>query len=290
MNHYDVAIIGAGIAGLTAAIYSSRAGKSVVIFEGEGIGGQIASSPVVENYPAYSEISGMELSDKIYEQAINLGAELEFDKVVEIIPGKKAIIKAEYSEYTADKLIIATGAKHRHLGIEREFDLVGRGISYCAVCDGTLYKGGTVAVVGGGNTAVTSAIYLSGICKKVYLIHRRDEFRADVELAERAKNISNIEMKLSRTVSRLIGDDKISQIELNDGEILDLDALFVNIGQVPNTELVRDLLNLDESGFIIADESCKTKYDNIFVAGDVRTKVARQLTTAAADGTVAALA
>ena len=288
MKHYNIIIIGGGISGLTAAIYSSRAGKSVLVIEGSGIGGQIATSPTVENYPGFEKISGLELSDRLYSQAEALGAEIDFDTAVKIIPGKPCTVTTEYSEYSCDSLIIATGAHHRRAGLDREEELTGKGISYCAVCDGALYKGKTVAVLGGGNTALTAAIYLSAICHKVYLIHRRDTYRADEELVERVANTENIIQKKSSRVENLYGGNELEGISVN-GERLDTSALFVCVGQVPSSTLVDGLLELDHGGYIISDESCRTKYDNIFVCGDVRTKSARQLTTAAADGTVAAL-
>lgn len=292
---YDIIIIGAGCAGLTAAIYASRAGKKVLILENEGIGGQIATSPKVENYPGFSSISGMEFSDKLYEQADALGVSIEFDKAEQIIDnGYTKTVKTEYGEYECRAVIIATGVKHRHLGIDAEERYIGKGVSYCAVCDGAFYKGKTVAVVGGGNSAVQSAIMLSSICEKVYLIHRRDSFRCEAKLAEDVKAINNIELVLNSTVKNLEGEDKLSAIivENNDGSQTKLNAegLFVLVGQVPENSNFADIIALDESGYIIAGEDCKTNVQSVFAAGDCRTKSIRQLTTAAADGSVAALA
>ena len=293
--NYDIVIIGAGTAGLTAAIYAARAGKKVLILENEGIGGQIATSPKVENYPGFSEISGMEFSDRLYEQASALGVELELDKAEKIIDnGETKTVKTEYGEFSCKAVIIATGVKHRHLGIEAEEKYMGRGVSYCAVCDGAFYKGKDVAVVGGGNSAVQSAIMLSNICNKVYLIHRRDEFRCEKKLSDEVRAIENIELVLDSTIKDLQGDSKLASIltENKSGEFKEINAegLFVLVGQIPENGVFADLITLDESGYIVAGEDCKTNIDGIFAAGDCRTKAIRQLTTAAADGSVAALA
>ncbi len=291
---YDIVIIGAGCAGLTAAIYAARAGKSVLILENEGIGGQIATSPKVENYPGFASISGMEFSDKLYEQADALGVSLELDKAEKIIDNSSTkTVKTEYGEYECKAVIIATGVKHRRLGIEAEEKYMGRGVSYCAVCDGAFYKGKTVAVVGGGNSAVQSAIMLSGICEKVYLIHRRDTFRCEARLSDEVKQIKNVELVLNSTVKNLEGEGKLSAVivESKAGAEAKLDAegIFVLVGQVPENSNFADIITLDESGYIVAGEDCKTNVEGIFAAGDCRTKAIRQLTTAAADGSVAAL-
>lgn len=293
--NYDIVIIGAGTAGLTAALYAARAGKKVLILENESIGGQIATSPKVENYPGFSEISGMEFSDRLYEQASALGVELELDKAEKITDnGDNKTVKTEYGEFTCKAVIIATGVKHRHLGIEAEEKYMGRGVSYCAVCDGAFYKGKDVAVVGGGNSAVQSAIMLSNICNKVYLIHRRDEFRCEKKLSDEVRAIENIELVLSSTVQDLKGEDKLTTviIENKSGETEEISAegLFVLVGQIPENGAFADIITLDESGYIVAGEDCKTNVDGVFAAGDCRTKAIRQLTTAAADGSVAALA
>lgn len=293
--NYDIVIIGAGTAGLTSAIYAARAGKKVLILENESIGGQIATSPKVENYPGFSEISGMEFSDRLYEQASALGVELELDRAEKIIDnGESKTVKTEYGEFSCKAVIIATGVKHRHLGIEAEEKYMGRGVSYCAVCDGAFYKGKDVAVVGGGNSAVQSAIMLSNICNKVYLIHRRDEFRCEKKLSDEVRAIENVELVLNSTVKDLLGDDKLATIvtENKSGEVKEINAegLFVLVGQIPENSSFADIINLDESGYIVAGEDCKTNVEGIFAAGDCRTKAIRQLTTAAADGSVSALA
>lgn len=292
---YDIIIIGAGCAGLTASIYAARAGKRVLILENESIGGQIASSPKVENYPGFASISGIEFSDKLYEQAEALGVELELDKAKDIIDNRNyKIVKTEYGEYTCKSVIIATGVKHRHLDIENAEKYTGKGISYCAVCDGAFYKGKDVTVVGGGNAAIQSAIMLSNICNKVYLIHRRNAFRCEQKLSDEINSIHNIELVLNSTIKDIKGNEKITDIivENNLGEqnTIKAEGLFVLIGQIPENQIFVNIVNLDEAGYIVAKEDCKTNCPGIFVAGDCRTKSIRQLTTAAADGAVAALA
>lgn len=249
---YDIIIIGAGCAGLTASIYASRAGKKVLIIENESIGGQISTSPKVENYPGFSSISGMEFSDKLYQQAEALGVELELDRAEKIIDnGSYKTVITEYGEYEAGSIIIASGVKHRHLGIDAEERLFGKGVSYCAVCDGAFYKDKAVAVVGGGNSAIQSAIMLSAICSKVYLIHRRDTFRCEQKLTDEVKTIDNIELVLDSTVKDLEGEEKLSAVitETKDGENrkISVEGVFVLIGQVPENSAFSDLIELDES-------------------------------------------
>lgn len=293
----DIVIIGAGTAGLTAAIYACRAGKTVDFVECEAIGGQISTSPRVENYPGFESISGAAFSDALFEQATKLGAELHFGKVISVTDNgaTKTVVTDGKETLEAKAVIIAGGVKHRHMGIDDEAKFMGKGVSYCAVCDGAFYKGKTVAVVGGGNTALQSAVLLAEGCEKVYLVHRRDEFRAEKAVVEQLKKFPNIELQLSKTVKGLAGEPKLQEITLEDTKTgaeskLAADGLFVAIGQVPDNEIYKDLVDLDEAGFIKADETCLTKTAGVFVAGDCRTKVVRQLTTAAADGSTAALA
>lgn len=293
----DILIIGAGTAGLTAAIYAARAGKSVTVLECESIGGQISSSPMVENYPGYQNISGSAFSDALYEQATALGATLEFERAVSVKDAgdRKIVTTDNGTTYECRALIVASGVKHRHLGIDAEAAYAGRGVSYCAICDGAFFRNKITAVVGGGNAALQSAIYLSDICEKVYLIHRRTGFRAEQAVVEKMQSIENIEQLLNKTVADLSGEPTLSTVTLRDtvtGETseISVNGLFVSIGQVPENDVYRDLITLDESGFIVADESCLTSCPGVFAAGDCRTKKIRQLTTAAADGSVAALA
>ncbi len=294
----DIAIIGAGTAGLTAAIYARRAGMETVVYEAESYGGQIINTPEIENYPSVRNISGYEFATNLYEQAVSLGAKVEFDRIVSV-EGDAAsgfTLRGEYgAEQKARAVIIATGAKNRHMGIPFEDKFTGRGVSYCATCDGAFYKGKTAAVFGGGNTAVEDAIYLSALCSKVFIIHRRDEFRADAGLVSRLLSLQNIEPLMSYVVKGLEGQDRLSGLILEstkDGseKSIDTDALFVAIGQVPSNDVFKDLIALDESGYALAGEDCFSTCEGIFIAGDNRTKKVRQLTTAAADGAVAALA
>ena len=292
----DIIIVGAGPAGLSAAIYARRAGMDTVLYEGEMYGGQIINTPEVENYPAIAKISGFDFANDLYNQAINLGAKLEFDRVSGVVKTENGfeVTLDSGNKDTAKAVILAVGASNRHMGIAREDELIGKGISYCATCDGAFYKGKTVAVTGGGNTAVEDAIYLAGIASKVYLIHRRNEFRADDVLVEAAKKLPNLEIVTPYIVESLIGDPKLSSIELTNREdgsrkTIEVDGLFVAIGQEPKTADFKDLVTLS-GGYIEAGEDCHTNVKGIFAAGDGRTKKVRQLTTACADGAVAALA
>ena len=284
---YDVIIIGAGPAGLTAGIYALRANLKVIIFERETIGGQISSSPLVENYPGYASISGTSLSNSMYEQYTKLGGELELEEVLEIKPGKEKTVVTDMGEYKAKAVIIATGAKHRKLGIPKEEELIGKGISYCATCDGAFYKEKTVAVIGGGSSAVTNAIYLASLAKEVYIIYRKNQLKCEGALLEKLNSLNNVKVVFDAVVTKLIGDDFLEAIELNGKEVLKVDGIFVSVGMEPNVEVVKDLLPLTQGDYIDANET-KTGLDGIFVAGDVRSKELRQLTTAVSDGSLAA--
>ncbi len=292
----DIIIVGAGPAGLSAAIYARRAGMNTVVYEAESYGGQIINTPEIENYPAIAKISGFDFADGLYKQAEALGAEIKFDKVTEIRPVEGGFeVATEYSgTETCKAVVLAVGAKNRHMGIAREEELTGKGVSYCATCDGAFYKGKTVAVTGGGNTAVEDAIYLCGMAEKVYLVHRRNEFRAEETLVNAAKAIENLEFVTPYVVKELKGEPKLSSVILENREDgsekeLTVDGLFVAIGQEPATASFKDLVTLS-GGYIEAGEDCKTNIPGIFAAGDGRTKKVRQLTTACADGAVAALA
>lgn len=292
----DIIIVGAGPAGLSAAIYARRAGMNTVVYEAESYGGQIINTPEIENYPAIAKISGFDFADGLYKQAEALGAEIKFDKVTEIRPVEGGFeVATEYSgTETCKAVVLAVGAKNRHMGIAREEELTGKGVSYCATCDGAFYKGKTVAVTGGGNTAVEDAIYLCGMAEKVYLVHRRNEFRAEDTLVNAAKAIDNLEFITPYVVKELKGEPKLSSVILENREDgsekeLTVDGLFVAIGQEPATASFKDLVTLS-GGYIEAGEDCRTNVPGIFAAGDGRTKKVRQLTTACADGAVAALA
>lgn len=293
---YDMIIVGAGTAGLSAAIYGARAGKKVLVLEANTYGGQIVRSPEVENYPGIAHISGYEFAQNLYEQAVNLGAEVEFENVVEIrADGREKYVVTEDNEYTALSVILATGAINRPLGVEGEDDFVGAGISYCATCDGAFFKGKDVAVVGGGSTALEDALFLSVYCRKVYLIHRRDAFRGEQKYVDNLKTKDNIEFVLNSQVTALHGDSFLEAVEVKDkvsGETrtIPVSGLFVAIGQMPQNDSFANLIQLDKSGYIAAGEDCRTNVEGIFTAGDCRTKTVRQLTTAASDGATAALA
>ena len=278
---YDMIIVGAGTAGLTAGIYALRSGVKPLILECEAMGGQITLSPCVENYPGIAKISGMEFADGLTAQLTNLGGEVTDGRVISArkIDNGFEVCTEDGETYEGKNLIIASGAAHRHLGIEREQELIGRGVSYCAVCDGPFFKEKTAAVVGGGSAALQDALYLAGICSKVYLIHRRDTFRAEKSLIDQVMVAENIECVMESRVTALIGEKKT----------LVADGLFVAIGMEPHNEVFRDLVDLDEAGYVIAGENCKTRTPGVYAAGDCRTKTVRQLTTAAADGTVCGL-
>ena len=293
---HDIIIVGAGTAGLSAAIYGLRAGKSVLVLEQASYGGQIINTPEIENYPAIQKISGFEFATNLYNQAKNLGAEFAFEKVEGIEDkGQFKEVKTKDKSYEGKTVILATGAKNRSLGVEKEEELVGKGISYCATCDGMFYRGKVVAVNGGGNTAVEDATFLSDYVQKVYVIHRRDEFRADKAEVDRLVAKPNVELVLNSTVKRLESDASglTGVVVVNkDGEerTLKVDGLFVAIGQAPDNQAFSELVELDGKGYISAGESTLTKTPGIFTAGDCRTKAIRQLATAASDGAVAGLA
>lgn len=293
---YDIIIVGAGTAGLSAAVYGARAGKSVLLLEEKVYGGQIMSASVVENYPGIRQISGYEFAENLHNQAMELGAGLKYEKVLGIQPVNGFWrLRTARSEYDGRTVILATGARNRHLGVEREEELTGSGISYCATCDGAFYRDRDTAIVGGGNTALEDAIFLSGYCRMVYVIHRRKELRGEARLTETLRSKENVRWILESQVIRLDGEQSLRSVAIrnNDtGEVQELpvDALFIAIGQEPDNRAFLDVVELDAYGYIQALEDCRTSAEGIFAAGDCRTKSVRQLTTAAADGAVAALA
>ena len=283
---FDIAIIGAGPAGMSAAVYARRAGLSAVVFEGEMCGGQMILTPEVENYPGIAKISGAELSFSMREQMLALGAELVESPVTKVKKADRFTVTAD-KDYAAKALIIANGAKRRKLGIPGEDKFSGRGVSFCAVCDGMFFKGKTAAVIGGGNTALEDAIYLSGICEKVYLIHRRTEFRAQKHLIDRIKDIANIEVITPAIPCEIRGETRVNALVLESGQTLAVDAVFVAIGLLPENAIFADLIEL-ENGYVKAGDDTHTTCAGVFAAGDTRTKALRQIVTAAADGAVAA--
>lgn len=293
---YDIVIVGGGCAGFTASIYCARAKKKTLIIERERIGGQITYSPIVENYPGFKQIDGNTLADNWYEQAKALGVQLEVDNVKDIKkqPDGTFEVIAEFGKYSGKSVIIATGVKHRKLGVAREDELEGRGVSYCAICDGALFRDRDVAVIGGGNAALIEAFFLAGYCKNVYLVHRRNEYRADLSVQDKIKSKGNIIPIMNSQVVELLGDKTLNAIVIKENDTgvsstLNVDAVFVSVGKIPSNEAFKDIVKLDEIGYIVAGEDCKTSTEGIFAAGDCRTKVIRQLTTAAADGTISAL-
>ena len=292
---YDIIIIGAGPAGLTAAIYARRASKNVLVLEAKSYGGQIINTLDIENYPVEAHISGFDFATKLYNQTKELGAEIKFEKVVDIKDkGQVKEVITTKNTYTSKAVIIATGSENRKLGIEKEDELIGKGISYCATCDGAFFRKKNVAVVGGGNTALEDALYLSDLVNKVYLIHRRDEFRGEESTVRRLKEKENIEFVYNSNVTKLNANERLESIEVTnkDGSTrtIEVDGLFVAVGRIPENENFAKLINLDNSGYIIANEDCKTNVAGIFVAGDNRAKEVRQLVTATSDGAIAATA
>ncbi len=290
---YDIIIIGAGTAGMTAAIYARRAGKKVLVLEATTYGGQIINTQSIDNYPAEPNISGYDFATKIYNQVKEFGTEIVFEKAIDIKNyGEYKEVVTTNNTYKAKTIILATGAENRKLGLENEEELVGKGVSYCATCDGAFFRGKDVAVVGGGNVALEEALYLTDIAQHVYLIHRRDTFRADQKLIDSIKEINNIELILNSNVVKINGKDSLENIEIvdknNNTKVLDIDCLFIAVGRIPENQNFAKLINLDDKGYVISDENCNTNISGIFVAGDDRVKQVRQLVTAAADGAVSA--
>lgn len=295
MKIYDTIIIGGGPAGYTAALYAVRSGLSALVLEKFSPGGQMTQTAQIDNYPGFHEgIDGFTLGYQMQAGAHRFGAQTEQTEVLSVdLATTPKRITTDMGDFYAKTVIIATGADHKHLGISGEADLIGRGVGYCAACDGMLYRGKTVAVVGGGNTAAADALFLSRICAKVYLIHRRDTLRASKIYHEPLENTGNIQILWNATVETLHSDKKLTGVTLRQvktGETVELplDGLFISVGQAPNTKLFEGQLALDENGYVIADESTQTNLPGVFAAGDVRTKALRQVITAASDGAVAA--
>ncbi len=293
---YDIVIIGAGPAGLTAAVYARRANKSVLILDKAGFGGQITFSPKVENYPGFESVSGSELADKMTEQVLAQGAEVEIENALEIRDNGnvKVVVTEDGNEYECRSVIIAAGAEHRHLGLENEERFIGDGISFCAVCDGAFYANKTVALIGGGNSALQEAILLSETSKKVYVIQNLDFLTGEQRLQEILAKRGNVEVILGTVVKAINDTPEFSGITLlktadNTETELALDGMFVAIGLKPENEAFKNVADLDGNGYIDADERCLTKTPGVFVAGDCRQKTVRQVTTATADGAVAAI-
>ena len=287
---YDIIIIGAGPAGLTAALYALRANKKIVIFEAKTFGGQIINASKIVNYPGIEQVSGFDFATTLYNQVKNLGAEIKYETVLRVEKDKTVITNKD--KYKAKSVIIATGAENRKLNIDGENKFIGKGVSYCATCDGNFFKGLDVAVVGGGNTAIADALYLSDIVNKVYLIHRRDEFRGEPKKVEELKNKKNIELVLNSNVVKINGNDKVESIEVenNDKErtTIEVSGIFIAVGQDPKNAIFNNVVEINDKGYIISEDGVHTSTEGIYVAGDTREKVLRQLTTAVSDGSIAA--
>ncbi len=287
---YDIIIVGAGPAGLTSALYARRASKKVLVLEAKSYGGQILNANKVENYPGIELIRGVDFAKNLYNQVIKHGAEIKFETVLHVDEDK--VVTTNKDKYQAKAIIIATGAQNRKLNIENENEFLGKGISYCATCDGNFYKNKIVMVNGGGNTALEDALYLSEIAKKVYLIHRRDSFRGENAYLEELKKKPNVELILNSKIISVNGKENLESVTLcdkeeNETEII-IDGLFIAIGQEPKNEIFNNIVDLDEKGYILSDDGVHTKTEGIYVAGDTREKLLRQLTTAVSDGSIAA--
>ena len=290
MNEYDAIVVGAGPAGLTSAIYLARANKKTLVLESKIYGGQIVNASNIQNYPAIQSISGVEFANNLYNQVVSLGVEVKFETVLKVDENKTVTTKDNV--YKAKAIILATGVDNKKLGIDNESLFVGKGVSYCATCDGNFFKKKTVAVVGGGNTALEDALYLSNLCEKVYLIHRIDEFRGEQSYKEELDKKDNVEYILNSTVKSLKGDTVLTGLDIidNNGKIksINVDGLFIAVGQSPKNEMFKNVVDLDEYGYFKNDLAPRTKTKGIYVAGDAVAKELRQLTTAVSDGSYAA--
>lgn len=288
---YDVIIIGSGIAGLTSTIYALNNQKKVLILEKQNYGGQIINSLLVDNYPGFSKISGFDLATSIYNQVKELGGNIKYEEVKEITKDKEVI--TDKNKYQTKTIIIATGTETRKLNVVGEDKFTGRGVSYCATCDGNFYKDKEVMVVGGGNTALEEAIYLSSICKKVFLVYRREEFRKEIYLSNTLKTKENIEVIFNSTIEKINGNELLESVDIKNNKTNEItnkkiSGLFVAIGKNPNNAIFKNIINLSEAGYVNSDNNCHTNIPGVFVAGDVREKDLRQLITASSDGAIAA--
>jgi len=294
MDKFDIIVIGAGPAGMTAALNCLRAGKTVLVLESDSFGGQIAYSPRVENFPTYQKIAGAELMDKLYEQITEWGAQIELERAESIVKNDKSFtLTTDYNTYECKSIILATGVKPRKIGVEREDELVGSGVSYCALCDGAFYTGEDVVVIGDANTALQYSLVLSGYCKSVHICTLFDKFFGDKALLDLVLARPNVKYTHNLSLKEFIGKDELEALRFentvtHEQVVVNAKCAFVCIGQVPNNKAFENLVQLDRAGYIVADENCTTSCEGIFVAGDCRTKKIRQLVTAASDGSIAA--
>lgn len=291
---YDIIIVGAGPAGLTAAVYARRAGKSVLVLEKDTFGGQVTFSPKLENYPGFQEISGNELAQRMLEQAMVLGAEIDMDTVTEVLDGEVKTVVGEAGRYEARSVIIAAGARHRRLNLPGEENFIGNGISFCAVCDGAFFKDQHVAVIGGGNTALQEIALLADICKKVTVVQNLAFLTGEEKMIQLLQSKNNIDYIYNTVVTGYEGETNLQAIRLLNTETqetsrLEIDGIFLAIGTAPENDAYQKVAKLNEYGYIVSDESCRTETPGIFVAGDCRTKAYRQVATAISDGAAAAL-
>lgn len=287
---YDIIIIGAGPAGLTAALYALRANKKVLVFEAKSYGGQIINAAKIENYPGIENISGFDYATTLYNQVKKLNCEIKYETVIRVSENKEVF--TSQGKYEAKAIIIATGSANRRLNIENEKEYIGRGVSYCATCDGNFFKDKVVAVVGGGQTAIDDVIYLSDIVSKVYLIYRGEKLNEELNKLDVLNSLSNVEIILNSNVTKIIGEDVLSSIEVTDKEgkinTLEISGLFIAVGQEPKNEMFSNVVDLNDRGYITTPDGVHTKTEGIYVAGDTRVKELRQLTTAVSDGSIAA--
>lgn len=292
---YDMIVIGGGPAGYTAALYAARAGLDTVVLEKLSAGGQMALTSQIDNYPGFDEgIDGFELGEKMQAGAERFGVETELAEVLSFeLDGEVKKLVTDSGDFYGKTVVISTGANPRELGVDKEQQLVGRGVNYCAACDGMFYKGKVVAVVGGGNSAVADAMILSRIAEKVIIVHRRDTLRATKIYHDALEKAGNVEFAWDSVVTELLHEEKLTGLKIRNAKteeesVLEVDGVFVSVGRAPVTELFKDILELDKAGYIVADESTRTNIPGVFAAGDVRTKALRQVVTAVADGAMAA--
>ena len=283
---YDIIIVGGGPAGLTAALYAARANKKILVIEAKNYGGRIIDASVVSNYPGVETMSGYEFATKLYEQVEKLNVDFKIETVLSIDKDKN--VYTNKNKYSAKAIILSTGTQNKKLKIENEENLIGKGISYCATCDGNFYKNKVVAVIGSGNTALEDTLYLSNLASKVYLVHWKDTFTGEAKMVDEIKEKDNIEIIDNSSITKINGIDKLESIVLNDDKEIDVDGLFIAIGQEPNNIIFKNVIDIDSKGYIKTDDGVHTNVKGIYVAGDAREKLLRQLTTAVSDGSIAA--